>query len=269
MVTAVRQTKSDCRVRLSSVEFEWVWSSTACRKFLCGICPSQKAAKMWHIHSHTWQVHMVCCLCTRLLLLLFTHRISQCAIFNMIQRKFKKEKRRKKRKKKEWVLHSCSVWSGRCGQAPFMGSQPSKCWYNTTSSWIRIKCCTPHSSFGFSLNLGRCSLLPSPPFSPSSFTSWLAHVQQTASVSPGTVHRAPHRYGRPLLPRAAPLGADSVHIVPARGRNQWPRLLYRGSRVLVMLPWKSCRCFGEKERGGRERRNKERKKRRKKETCQK
>lgn len=131
---------------------------------------------------------------------------------------------------------------------------------HTTSSWIRIKCCTPHSSFGFSLNLGRCSLLPSPPFSPSSFTSWLAHVQQTASVSPGTVHRAPHRCGRPLLPRAAPLGADSVHIVPARGRNQWPRLLYRGSRVLVMLPWKSCRCFGEREGGGRERRNKKKKK---------
>lgn len=120
-----------------------------------------------------------------------------------------------------------------------------------------------YPSFIISLNLGRCSLLPSPPFSPSSFTSWLAHVQQTASVSPGTVHRAPHRCGRPLLPRAAPLGADSVHIVPARGRNQWPRLLYRGSRVLVMLPWKSCRCFGERE-GGEGEKKQERKKRERK-----
>lgn len=77
-------------------------------------------------------------------------------------------------------------------------------------------------------------------------TSWPTHVQQTVWVSPGIVHRAPRRCVRHPQPTVAPQGADSVHKAPGHGRSRWPRPLYRGSPVLVTLPWKFCQCFGKK-----------------------
>lgn len=151
MVTAVCRTKSDPRVRLSSVEFEWVWSSTVCRKFLCGPCPSQKAAKMWHIHTQSYMA------CTHGMLpvhmsaspFIHTQNFTQCAIFNMIKRKSFK----KKKKKKRWVLLTSqlqhvewTVWA-----SPIYEESTIKMLVqHTTSTWIRIKCCTPRSSFSFS-----------------------------------------------------------------------------------------------------------------------
>lgn len=85
---------------------------------------------------------------------------------------------------------------------------------------------------------------PLPPCFPGSSTSLLAHVQQIVWVSPGTVHTAPHHCVLPPPPTVAPQGADSVHTVPSHGRSRWPRPLYHGSQEQVMLPWKSCRCFG-------------------------